>query len=65
MDYQPPDFCIVSIAETDDPELFVIDLQSRWRKSPTYTVSQETIEFVVERVPICHPDYPNPPETAK
>ncbi len=62
MDYQPPAFCIVSIVEADEPGMFVIDLQSRWRESPTYTVSEKAIDYVVERVQIgCPPGWPNPP----
>ena len=62
MDYAPPDFCIYSIVVTDEPGMFVIDLRSRWRESPTYTVSQEAIDYVMERVQVgCPPGWPNPP----
>ncbi len=62
MDYQPPDYCIVTIVEADEPGMFVIDLQSRWRESPTYTVSEKVIDYVIERVQVgCPPGWPNPP----
>ena len=61
MDYQPPQLCIVSITEEEQVGMFVLDMQSIWRPSPTYTVSQETIDYVVERVVMCPPGWPNPP----
>ena len=64
MDYQPVDYCIVSIVEAEEPGMFVINLQSRWRESPTYTVNQEVIDYVSERVQIgCPPGWPNPPSS--
>ena len=63
MDYQPPTLCIVSITEAEEEGMFVIDLQSIWWPSPTYTVSKETIDYVVERVVMCPPGWPNPPTT--
>ena len=61
-DTPPPDFCIVSIVETDVPGMFEIDLQSRWRESPTYVVNQKAIDYVAERVQLgCPPGWPNPP----
>ena len=62
MDYQPADFCIVSIIETQEPGMYDINLRSRWRDSPSYTVSQEIVEYALERVVMCPPGYPNPPE---
>ena len=61
MDYQPVDFCIVSIVEAEEPEMFDIHLRSRWRDSPTYTVSQKVIDYAVERVIMCPPGWPDPP----
>ena len=61
MDYQPPTTCIVSITEAEETGMFVIDMQSIWRLSPTYTVNQKAIDYVVERVVMCPPEWPNPP----
>ena len=61
MDYQPPTTCIVSITEAEEIGVFVLDMQSIWRPSPTYTVNQETIDYVVERVVMCPSGWPNPP----
>ena len=61
MDYQPPTTCIVSITEAEEVGMFVIDIQSIWRPSPTYTVSQESIDYAVERIVMCPPGWPNPP----
>ena len=61
MDYQPPTTCIVSIVEAEEPGTFVIDMQSIWRESPTYTVNQEAIDFVAERVVMCPPGWPDSP----
>ena len=62
MDTPPPAFCIVSIVEADEPGMFVIDMQSRWRESPKYTVSEKAIDYVMEHVQVgCPPGWPNPP----
>ena len=61
MDYQPPTTCIVSITEAEEIGMFVIDMQSIWRPSPTYTVNQKAIDYVVERVVMCPPEWPNAP----
>jgi len=62
MDYQLPDYCIVSVVKAEEPGMLEIDLQSRWRESPTYIVSEEAVDFVMERVQVgCPPGWPNPP----
>ena len=63
MDYQPPQLCIVSITEAGEVGMFVLDMQSIWRphQEPAYTVDEETIDYIVERVVMCPPGWPNPP----
>ena len=62
MDYTaPPTTCIVSITEAEEVGMFVIDMQSIWRESPTYTVNQKAIDYVADRVVMCPPEWPNPP----
>jgi hypothetical protein len=65
MNLPPPDmpaFCIVDLQPISDVGRYDLHIRSWWNDDgPTRSVSSETVEYVVARMPFCPPGYPNPP----
>lgn len=65
MDYQPPTLCVRAIIDTMDENRFLLDMPSLWTDDGPVEVSRETLDYITVspyQVPMCPPNYPNPPE---
>lgn len=66
MDYQPPELCVMSVTEAEEPGKFLLDLASIYDTSNQVPllVDEATLTFVMEepyQVPMCPPGWPNVP----